>query len=115
MVRTCDSCPTQYDLFFSGGGYGYFRYRHGRWSLELFESPEAFWGGQSLAAVGDTIGDRYDGFLEHSEVMGLLEHALPELLAQVGDVAPADVRYEGFHLGQLYRITYDDSPTRAEC
>lgn len=91
VEMTCAACPTQYDIFLADGRYVYFRYRHQKWSLELF--PEYDGGSlfrDPLASQTGVYGDHpLDGMMDHSEVMGLLEVYLPALLQEgVVDVAP---------------------------
>lgn len=33
LVKTCDACPEQYDAFYDGKQVGYFRLRHGYFSV----------------------------------------------------------------------------------
>jgi hypothetical protein len=81
LVRTCDACPTQYDVTLEDGRYVYFRFRHGRWAIRLFENEESFDYGNELAVVqGSPEGAHpLDGFLTHEEVVALLEEYLPSL------------------------------------
>lgn len=35
LVKTCDACPEQYDVFHKGNQVGYLRLRHGYFSAEV--------------------------------------------------------------------------------
>lgn len=81
LVRSCNACPTQYDVTLEDGRYVYFRFRHGRWQIELYPSPEQDSREQMLDGVqGSPEGAHpLDGFLTHEEVVALLEEHLPSL------------------------------------
>ena len=55
LVCTCGACPEQYDAFYEGKYVGYFRLRHGFYSVTY---PD--WDGETLiheSAIGDGIFD----------------------------------------------------------
>lgn len=83
LRMTCASCPTQFDVHFTDGRYGYFRYRGGRWSFSLYPVQAAFWDGPPVVAVGGDFREErgdLDGSLEDAEVAELLAGAIPETL-----------------------------------
>lgn len=40
LVKTCGACPEQYDMYLDGEELGYFRLRHGGYSVEYLPTEE---------------------------------------------------------------------------
>lgn len=86
MVRTCLSCPVQYDLLLEDGRYGYFRARHGRWSFMVYLSSESDAHGEDpvMAAAGEAEPEP-----DHPEVVAILEEFLPRFIAEWPEIRVA--------------------------
>ncbi|HEY0119357.1 MAG TPA: hypothetical protein VGC04_11300 [Cellulomonas sp.] len=80
---TCESVPTQVEGEFIAAGVGrfgyYFRYRFGRWSLEVGTGPEltSEWD-QIAAGIGGTSHEsrNYDGFMDVDVAIALIDAVL---------------------------------------
>lgn len=70
LEMTCGACPTQWEYTWPDGKYLYFRYRHGRLSIEVGRNETAFWGiHHRIASVHAHIGDDLDGWMGDDEVL----------------------------------------------
>lgn len=61
MTRTCDACPTQYDIVLVDYRSAYFRLRHGNWRIDV--------DGVTVAYDAHRTAD---GYLSHADVLDLL-------------------------------------------
>lgn len=97
IVRTCDSCPTQYEGTFEDGDRLYIRYRWGRLSVEKGKDVPSF---EDTPLYSEEIGDDLDGTLDDSalieQLAGIVEFP-PEFLAGVEqrDTARAEAVIRG--------------------
>ena len=70
-TRTCEACPSQWDLTADNGEYIYVRYRWGhlRVTLHAFtEQEETLWS--------ENFGDEYDGSIGWNDMMDLTSNVL---------------------------------------
>lgn len=70
-VKTCDCCPSQWDIYTYGGQYYYARYRFGRFTLTLDPFRDSQ---QTVIAL--EIGDEYDGVMSTSQMQQLTKDVL---------------------------------------
>ena len=77
-AETCSACPVQYEGQLVDGRYFYFRYRFGRATLGLGETPDDAVDdpNETSLAVGDSLRGVYAGDEERDEVFArlLMEH-----------------------------------------
>ncbi len=57
-VQTCVACPSQWDAWDAEGRFYYLRHRHGRGSVDTFDSPDpTTWGTEPLGSIAHFRGE----------------------------------------------------------
>lgn len=74
LTKTCGACPTQWEGKLEDGRMIYFRYRSGRCTLDVSESPtndidDAVMG---FEVHNHKAADEWDGCMSDSEVMDII-------------------------------------------
>lgn len=70
-TKTCDCCPSQWDIYTEDGQYIYARYRFGRFTLTL--NP---WRDSEQLLLAMNVGDDLDGDMSTSEMKLLTKDIL---------------------------------------
>lgn len=79
--QTCAACPTQWEGTLDDGRFVYFRYRHGRLTIDIAKDADScmYGTGDTTVWFEDFTDERgNDGFMDDDEVKAIIEGALNE-------------------------------------
>lgn len=74
--RTCDLCPSQWNIFTEDDKYIYVRYRWGNLQVDVANSVEDWEKDNYEPILEQQIGDEYDGHMTIDELKNITENII---------------------------------------